>query len=254
MPDLPPLDAVLFDAGGTLVRLDFEWMSEWLAEHEFPVPAPRLRRAEVEGRRRYDASAATPHSADAPQPLGSRGDARMYLLGMLAAAGVPHPLQGEAVRAFVERQSGPGIWTRPMEGARAAIDGVRSLGLKAAVVSNSDGRAEQHLRDCGVYEGLEFVVDSHLVGVEKPDPRILEIALERLNVPAARAIYVGDILSVDEAAARAAGLHFTLIDPWGDYGPGRPSIAAISDLVPFLMRRFAPPQPAVTQPSDARRP
>ena len=23
----PPLDAVLFDAGGTLVRLDFEWMS-----------------------------------------------------------------------------------------------------------------------------------------------------------------------------------------------------------------------------------
>jgi len=28
VPERPPLDAVVFDAGGTLVRLDFEWMSE----------------------------------------------------------------------------------------------------------------------------------------------------------------------------------------------------------------------------------
>jgi putative hydrolase of the HAD superfamily len=253
MPDRPPLDAVLFDAGGTLVRLDFEWMSEWLAARGIEIPAARLRRGEVEGRRSYDASAATPHSTDAPQPLGTRGDARLYLLGMLVAAGVPRTVQSEATQAFIERQSGPGIWTRPVEGARAAIDGVRALGLRAAVVSNSDGRAEQHLRDCGVLEGLEFVVDSHLVGIEKPDPRILRIALDKLDVAAGRAIYVGDILSVDETVARAAGTHFALIDPWGDYGPGRPSIAAISDLVPFLVARFSPPLPAVIHPSDARR-
>lgn len=253
MADRPALEAVIFDAGGTLVRLDFEWMSEWLAARGHVVPAARLRRGEVEGRRRYDASAAAPRSSDAPQPLGHRGDARMYLLGMLADAGVPAPLQREAVEAFIARQAGPGIWTRPMEGARAAIDEVRAQGLRTAVVSNSDGRAEQHLRDCGVLEGIEFVVDSELVGVEKPDPAILRIALERLDVPASRAVYVGDILSVDEAVARAAGAHFVLVDPWGDYGPALPSIDQMSKLLHHLAARFSLPQPAAAHSRDARR-
>lgn len=253
MPDRPALEAVVFDAGGTLVRLDFEWMSEWLETQACPVPAARLRRAEVEGRRQYDASAAVKPDPAAPQPLGRRGDVRAYLGGMLAAAGVPDAVQRLATEAFVERQGGPGLWTRPMEGARQAIDGVNALALRAAVVSNSDGRAEQHLRDCGVLEGLEFVVDSQVVGIEKPDPAILAIALDRMGVSAARTIYVGDIRSVDEAVARAAGTHFVLVDPWSDYGPGVPSISAMSELTPFLAARFSMPQPAADHPRDARR-
>ena len=93
------------------------------------------------------------------------------------------------------------------------------------MVSNSDGRAEWHLRNAHVLEGLEFVVDSHVVGVEKPNPAIFRVALDRLGVPAARALYVGDIRSVDEGGAAAAGVHFVLIDPWGDYAaPGAPAI------------------------------
>ena len=53
----PELEAVVFDAGGTLVRLDFEWMSEMLAGLGFPASVDDLRRAEVHGRRRYDALA-----------------------------------------------------------------------------------------------------------------------------------------------------------------------------------------------------
>ena len=252
MPDRPALEAVLFDAGGTLVRLDFEWMSEWLASQGLELPAAKLRRSEIEGRRRYDASAAAPASSHTPQPLGARGDVRAYLSGMLEDAGVPEGLRHAATEAFVERQAGPGIWSRPMEGARAAIDGVCALGLRAAVVSNSDGRAEQHLRDAGVLEGLEFVVDSHLVGIEKPDPAILALALGKLGVAASRAIYVGDIRSVDEVVARAAGAHFVLVDPWGDYADG-PSIATLPELVPFLVARFTLPQPAAVHPRDARR-
>jgi putative hydrolase of the HAD superfamily len=252
MPDRPALEAVLFDAGGTLVRLDFEWMSEWLASQGLEIPAAKLRRSEIQGRRRYDASAAAPATSHTPQPLGSRGDVRAYLGGMLEDAGVPEAVRRAATEAFVERQAGPGIWSRPMEGARAAIDGVRALGLRAAVVSNSDGRAEQHLRDGGVLAGLEFVVDSHLVGIEKPDPAILALALGKLGVAASRAIYVGDIRSVDEAVARAAGAHFVLVDPWGDYADG-PSIATLPELIPFLAARFTLPQPAAIHPRDARR-
>jgi hypothetical protein len=48
----PALDAVVFDAGGTLVRLDFEWMAEAVTRSGVPLDAATLRRAEIEGRRR----------------------------------------------------------------------------------------------------------------------------------------------------------------------------------------------------------
>ena len=53
----PELEAVVFDAGGTLVRIDFEWMSGMLAELGVSASADELSRAEVHGRRRYDALA-----------------------------------------------------------------------------------------------------------------------------------------------------------------------------------------------------
>ncbi|MFI5372734.1 MAG: HAD-IA family hydrolase, partial [Candidatus Eisenbacteria bacterium] len=122
------------------------------------------------------------------------------------------------------------------------LDWVAARGLRRAVVSNSDGRAEQHLRHSGVRSGLEFVVDSHVVGVEKPDPRIFTIALERLEVEPERALYVGDVRSVDETGARAAGMRFVLLDPYGDYGAdGVDRIATISDLPPWIERTFQLP-------------
>jgi HAD superfamily hydrolase (TIGR01549 family) len=248
MRDRPVLDAVLFDAGGTLVRLDFEWMSEWLATQGLAISAATLRRGEVEGRRRYDASFAPADDDDSPQPLGRSRDARSYIAGTLEAAGVRGGICARALEAFTERQRGPGLWTRPMEGAREALDAVIALGLRRAVVSNSDGRAEQHLLDCGVRDGLEFVIDSQFEGIEKPDPRILRIALDRLGIAAARAIYVGDIRSVDEAVARAAGTHFVLIDPWLDYGEGPNRIASIRDLAGYLQTNFTLIQ-ASTHPS-----
>ncbi len=131
------------------------------------------------------------------------------------------------------------LWGRPAEGARTALDGVYDLGLRAACVSNSDGRAEHHLVVCGVRAGLEFVVDSQLEGVEKPDPRLFGIALERMRVPPDRAVYVGDIRSVDEAGARAAGMHFVLIDPMGDYAaPGTHAVRRIEGIPQYLAEHF----------------
>ena len=74
-------------AGGTLVRLDFEWMADLLRPLGFDLDADAMRRAEVEGRKRYDASWSAP--AQDPAPLGRRGDVRAYFGGTLEAAGVP---------------------------------------------------------------------------------------------------------------------------------------------------------------------
>ena len=230
------LEAVLFDAGGTLVRLDFEWIADLLRSSELAIDVAELRRAEVEGRRRYDSSWAG-SSAD-PAPLGHRGDVRAYFEGTLEAAGVPAARVAPIVERLLERQRGPGLWVRPAEGAREALAAVGALGLRRAVVSNSDGRAEWHLRHTGVFDGIEFVVDSGLVGIEKPDARVFHIALERLGVDPACALYVGDIRSVDEVGARAAGMHFVLIDPSGSYAPpGSPAIREIRELPDWIVTR-----------------
>ncbi len=64
---------------------------------------------------------------------------------------------------------------------------------------------------------LDFVVDSGAVGVEKPDPAIFRIALERAGVSAAEAMHVGDLFPVDVVGARRAGLEPVLLDPLGRY-------------------------------------
>ena len=246
MGDRPALEAVLLDAGGTLVRLDFEWMAETLAALGAPADPAELRRAELEGRRRYDRSRGLGAAHDEPH-AAPNGDIHAYFGGLLDGAGLTPPLRDLALERFFERDARVGLWRRPAEGARAALDRLRELGLRLAVVSNSDGRAEMLLADCGMLPGLEFVVDSHRVGVEKPDAGIFRIALDRMGVPPGRALYVGDIRSVDEVGARRAGVHFVLLDPYGDYAPpDTPRIARMDELATWIESHFE--LPARSQP------
>jgi putative hydrolase of the HAD superfamily len=246
MAELPLLQAVVFDAGGTLVRLDFEWLSEMLASLGVTADVATVRRAEVRGRRMYDLAAASPrHKQIKPSfsPLGSSVPTEAYFSGMLEALGCRHPVLEEAMALMFEKAKPPSLlWGRPVEGAREMLDALPALGLRACCVSNSDGRAEHHLIVCGVREGLEFVVDSQVVGIEKPDPRIFALALERMGVEPAHAVYVGDIRSVDEVGSLAAGMHFVLMDGDGTYGrEGGLHVAHMADLPRFLAAHFRTP-------------
>ncbi len=231
MSERPRIRAALFDAGGTLVRLDFEWMAAELGRLGHALEAAALRHAEAEGRRRFDES--------------DRTRIEPYFEGMLAAAGAPHELWPRALESWWARQRTVGLWARPMEGAREALAGARAAGLRVAVISNSDGRAEQHLVDCGLRDLVELVVDSHQVGVEKPDPRIFHIALEWLGVAPDQAVYVGDLRSVDGGGARAAGVHFVLVDGSGTYGGEEERrVGRLAELPELLARWFTLPDRA----------
>jgi HAD superfamily hydrolase (TIGR01549 family) len=250
----PSLEAVFFDVGGTLVRLDFEWIARMLFGLGVGVTAESLRRAEVRGRRMYDTAAARggvpPGSAHANATLAS---IEAYFTGMLEGAGCRHPLLEEAVAEMWARQASGGmLWARANEGAREGVAGVRALGLRAACISNSDGRAEEHFVQTGTRDGLEFVVDSHVEGVEKPDPEIFRRAFARMGVAPERSLYVGDLRSVDEAGARAAGMHFVLLDPFGDYaGEDTRAIPEIDRLPAYVREHFATPAPGGNRPDGA---
>jgi len=242
-PVKPELEAVVFDAGGTLVRLDEEWFVEVLTGLGVSIDLAGMRRAEVEGRRRYDAAAGTmprtPVSGSHP-PLGSVGPSGAYFTGMIEAAGCPADRIEHVLALIQQRQVPPSLlWSRPKEGMRHAMDALASLGLRMCCVSNSDGRAELHLERTGMREGLEFVIDSQVVGLEKPDPRIFALALERMGLSPERTVYIGDLRSVDAAGARNAGMHGVFLDPFGDYAePDQLAIRRPEELPALLASRF----------------
>jgi HAD superfamily hydrolase (TIGR01509 family) len=109
------------------------------------------------------------------------------------------------------------------------------MGFRLGVVSNAEGRVERDLESAGFAGLLDTVVDSHLVGVEKPDPRIFGIALERLGASAATAVFLGDVPSIDVAGARAAGIAPLLLDRHDLYAEiDAPRLRSLEELPSWL--------------------
>ena len=82
---------------------------------------------------------------------------------------------------------------------------------------------------------FETVVDSHVVGVEKPDPAIFGIALSRMKAEPGSTVYLGDVPSVDILGARAAGLTAVLLDRHGLYPDAdAPRLTSIAEFPGWL--------------------
>ena len=75
------------------------------------------------------------------------------------------------------------------------------------MVANWDASLPKTLHRLGVDGLFETIVTSAAAGMAKPDPRIFELALERLRVRPARALHVGDDPR-DEEGARRTGMRF----------------------------------------------
>ncbi len=87
------------------------------------------------------------------------------------------------------------------------LEALRTAGKKLGVITNGpvDWQSRK-LRKLGLEPYFDEVIISDAVGVAKPDPRIFQIALERLGADANEALYVGDHPMFDIAGARGAGL------------------------------------------------
>jgi putative hydrolase of the HAD superfamily len=217
------LKAVLFDAGNTLLFLDHDRMAAAVgAAIGVPLDPTRLAGAAGDAARAAERARGVDHDR-----------ARVYLEHLFTGAGVP-AARMEEVRGCLQRLHRENhLWCRLAPGTREALDRLRAAGLRLGVVSNSDGRVEEALVAAGLRDCFDVVLDSALVGVEKPDPAIFRAALAALGVAPAEALYVGDLYDVDVAGARAAGMEAVLLLP-DAAGPGPDcrrfsSLAALAD-------------------------
>ena len=121
----------------------------------------------------------------------------------------------------VDLQLAGNIWdkVRSQEYGWALFDDVvpgfaalRSAGFRIAALSNMPNSEEEMCDMLGLTGQVEFAVTSGDTGVEKPDPRIFRVALERAGVGAADTMMVGDSISSDLRAAEAVGIKAVLMD------------------------------------------
>jgi putative hydrolase of the HAD superfamily len=91
-------------------------------------------------------------------------------------------------------------------GSHELLVRLRARGLRTGVVSNFDRRLPRILAGLGLAAQLDAIVLPSDAGAAKPDRRIFALALERVRVAAAEALFVGDDAERDLEGARAAGL------------------------------------------------
>ncbi|MFE2531613.1 HAD family hydrolase [Streptomyces sp. NPDC059371] len=222
---LPPApDAVLFDAGLTLIHPSGEVLAEELAAagHSGVGPA-----------RATTALVLAAEARHLPLPAGTDGTAKVArtfaaLLGLDPDAVVP---------AVLSALSRPDLYRDVDPEAASTLRTLSDQGLTLGVISNSEGTVRDELHQAGLLPYLEVVVDSTVVGFEKPDPRIYRHALDRLGIDGERCWYVGDGLVNDVFGALRAGFgHGILYDRFDAYAhlPHVPRITALSELPPLV--------------------
>ena len=229
---------VLFDAGNTLLHLDHAFVAAVLAEHAHPVTAAQVRLAEYAARAAIDRALA-PAARSRPEALvwpdGAHGRPSYFGVA-LADLGVPAALAEPMIAALRDHHQATNLWRVVEPDTVAVLTTLRERGYTLGVVSNADGRVADDLERAGLRGLFVTVIDSHVVGVEKPDPRIFALALAEVGAAPASALYVGDVFGIDVQGARAAGLDAILIDALGCY-PGDVDcrrIARLADLLPIL--------------------
>jgi FMN phosphatase YigB (HAD superfamily) len=204
-------DAVLFDAGGVLVLPDPLVIGPLLAYYCGDESIGVHRRAHYAGMR------AKSH-AGAEEVSWS-----VYNVAYVEAVGVGVDEVDEAADVLDGTRHAP-VWRWMIPETRVALEVLARAQIPMGVVSNASGQIEGTLRretcQVGVGQHVEMrcIIDSQVVGVAKPDPAIFDHALPHFaEFELARIAYVGDSVTMDIAAARGAGLHAILLDPYDDH-------------------------------------
>jgi FMN phosphatase YigB (HAD superfamily) len=208
------VDLLCLDAGNTVVFLDHARLARACVEAGFDTTAEALVAAEGQAKLALDRGALLECAWSEAAVASAQGWGRVVGT-IVRRAGLPLDRVPAMLDALWLQHRALNLWCLVPEGLPAALDRVRALGVRVAVVSNSEGMLEQLLARVGVLGSLDLVLDSGIVGVEKPDPRIFEIALHRFGVAPARALHLGDNFGTDVLGARAAGLRVALVDPHG---------------------------------------
>ena len=211
-----PVDAVVFDWGGTLtpwhqVDLPEQWRVFAREVHGIPVDSPDVPEADLEEAHRLADRILAAESA--AWARGRDEHTSAALADILVEAGVDaahdrHLLALAAYRGFWE----PHTVTDPQ--VRPLWEGLHARGIRVGVLSNTIWTREYH-RGIFQRDGVLDLLDADLYSSEiehvKPHPEAFRAICRELEVEPRRAVYVGDRVFEDVHGPQQVGMRAILI-------------------------------------------
>ncbi|HEY3266522.1 MAG TPA: HAD-IA family hydrolase [Armatimonadota bacterium] len=202
--------AAFFDLGGTLVYriVTQERVLRLLCEEmELALPPETDWQGAVAVWRAYHAShALSCRTLDSEQSL-IRREAQLVLKSLTGGNASP-----TVVDRFHDGIRRSGRWWSVYDDVMPVLNYVKATGLTTGVISNWEPSLPDFVREMGLSHAFPVIVGSVEEGIEKPSPRLFELAMERAGVNPADALYVGDNYRSDVVGARAAGMTPVLLD------------------------------------------
>jgi HAD superfamily hydrolase (TIGR01549 family) len=224
------IETLFLDAGGVLVFPNWTRVSHALRRHGTDVGAAALARAEPRAKWQLDLGDTVQGTSDAQRGW-------LYFNLVLEQAGIPLTAATDAALDELHRyHAAENLWELVPDDVVPALARLRALGLQLVVVSNANGRLRRAFTRLGLADKVDLLFDSFEEGVEKPDPRLFRIALERSGARAETTMHVGDLYHVDVVGARSAGLQALLLDPESLYaGYDCPRVRTLDEVADLLM-------------------
>lgn len=154
------------------------------------------------------------------------------LLGAAAPA-LPGRLSPAVMATLVEAYARPVLLVPPAvdEGARAALERLRTREVTLALISNTmrtpGATVRKLLAHYGLLDHFAHTTFSDEVGVRKPDPAIFELTLRAVHGQPESSVHVGDDEILDVQGGRAAGLRVIQVAGGGRRSRGGPAADAI---------------------------
>jgi putative hydrolase of the HAD superfamily len=213
-------EVVLFDVGNTLLFPNWEEILKPLRERGYRTDIEQLRAIERRTKKEFD-ELVTAGRVD-------HGFWRMFYGHLLeeVKGGVDSDLQTALTRSTQNSAN----WNQIRPGTREALNRIGAK-YRIGVISNADGRIADVLTFCGICDCFLSVTDSGIVGHEKPHPAIFAAALTAMSVGPEKALYVGDVYSVDYVGATQSGMQAILMDVSGAYREsGLPRVETMREL------------------------
>jgi epoxide hydrolase-like predicted phosphatase len=196
------IDAVIFDFGGVLASNGRPSdLSRRYPDHD-PIAVQQALMGDY----------AT--DSDHPWHRLERGETTMAEMSAhnrtaLAELGIVMPSSPAAARPG---SSAPMMTFIPNEPVIALVHDLQAAGIKRGVLTNNVREFRDLWRPTLPFDELfDDVVDSHEVGMRKPNPSIYQLALARLGVSAAATAFLDDI-PANVAAAAGVGMFAIVVD------------------------------------------
>lgn len=205
------LDAILFDAGGTLFDLrpsKEDIFSQVLRANGFEPDRWALARSMAKAERSLDEEFSRVEGRDESGYWMKHDTIVLSDLGFKGDFGDMSAKISAEFRSVIPRVDS---W-RDYPETKPILAGLRRRDFRLGVVSNATDLARKVLDNLDLTRLFDFVLISSEVGIRKPNPEIFRMAARKAETAPNRAMYIGDRFTTDVLGAARVGMNAVLLD------------------------------------------